>query len=259
MTVALHSLPVLTQDDTRMDWERARYWSKVQVQPGKAFIANELYDAPELAQLVEHGSAQWVVDVRCPKALYARTEQSSVREFEVRWPTAETDGPVYLRPGLVAIQDLRLSASGLIDLWGAGEIDVPKGWWLAQGKVVSSKSLSESLLMFRQDDSLSEGRMSVQKDLSTGNLRFIVGLAPHLYETRHADRDIHMAGLIAAFGLLGCSPPSEDAEDAILQGIKAKLDEAGVPDWEDENYDPAQAATVIEQFGIAVQGEDNDD
>ncbi len=259
MTVALHSLPLLTQDDTRMDWEHARYWSKVQVQPGKAFVANEIYDAPELTALVERGSAKWIVDVRCPKALYATVELSSAPEFEVRWATAETDGPVYLRPGLVAVEDLRLSATGLIDLWGEGEIDVPKGWWLAQGRVVSSKSLSESLLLFRSDDSLLEGRMSVQKDTSTGNLRFIVGLAPNLYDARRADRDIHMAGLIAAFGLLGCSPPSEDEEDAILQAIKAKLDDAGVPVWGDGNYDPAQAATVIEQFGIVTQEEDNDD
>lgn len=259
MTVALHSLPLLTQDNTRMDWKRARYSSRVQVQAGKAFVVNELHDAPELISLVERGSAKWIVDVRCPKALYAKFELSSDPKFEVPWGTTETDGAVYLRPGLVAVEDLRLSATGLIDLWGADEIDVPKGWWLAQGKVVSSKSLSESLLTFRRVDTLSEGRMSVEKDMSTGNLRFIVGLAPNLYDERRADRDIHMAGLIAAFGLLGCSPPSEETEDAILQAIKAKLDEADVPVWGDENYDPAQAATVIEQFRIVTQEEDNDD
>lgn len=259
MTVALHSLPLLTQDDTRMDWERARYWSKVQVQPGKASVVNELRDAPELTSLVERGSAKWIVDVRCPKSLYATVELNSAPEFEVRWATADTDGPVYLRPGLVAVEDLRLSATGLIDLWGAGEIDVPKGWWLAQGKVVSSKSLSESLLTFRRIDTLSEGRMSVEQDMSTGNLRFIVGLAPNLYDARRAHRDIHMAGLIAAFGLLGCSPPGEETEDAILQAIKVKLDDAGVPVWGEDDYDPAQAATVIEQFGIVTQEEDNDD
>lgn len=259
MTVALHSLPVLTQDNTRMDWERARYLSRVHVQSGKAFVANELHDAPELTSLVERGSAKWIVDVRCPKALYATAELSSDPKFEVRWATAETNGPVYLRPGLVAVEDLRLSAAGLIDLWGASEIDVPKGWWLAQGTVVLSKGLSESLLTFRRIDALSEGRMTVEQDLSTGNLRFIVGLAPRLYDERRTHRDIHMAGLIAAFGLLGCSPPSEETEDAVLQAIKARLDEEEVPTWEDEDYDPARAATVIEQFGIVTQAEDNND
>lgn len=259
MPDALQPLPLLTQDNTRMDWKRARYSPSIQVQGGKAVVANELRDAPELERLVEQGSAQWVVDVRCPKTLYAKMERSVAPEFEAEWDPREADGSVYLRPGLVAVENLRMSADGLIDLWEPGEIEIPKGYWLAQGRTVTSKPLVESLLTFRRSENLAEGRMSVEKDLGSGNTRFIIGLAPSLYDARHMDRDIHMAGLIAVFGLLGADSPDEETDDAVLRAIKAKLEDAGAPAWGEENYDPALAATAVEKFLIPAAVDDDDD
>ena len=259
MPDALTTLPLLTQDNTRMDWKRARYAPSVQVQGAKAVVANELRDAPELEALVAQGSAQWVVDVRCPKTLYAKMERSAASKFEADWAAWEVDGPVYLRPGLVAVENLRMSADGLLDLWGPGEVEIPMGWWLAQGRTVISKPLVESLLTFRRSENLAEGRMSVEKDLGSGNTRFIIGLAPGLYAARHTDRDIHMAGLIAVFGLLGADSPDEETDDVVLRAIKAKLEEAGAPAWGEENYDPALAATAVEKFLIPAAVDDDDD
>ncbi len=259
MPDALQPLPLLTQDNLRMDWRRARYAPSIQVQGGKGIVANELIDAPELDRLVQQGSAQWVVDVRCPKTLYAKTERSAAPKFEAEWDAREVDGPVYLRPGLVAVENLRMSADGLLDLWGPGEIEIPKGWWLAQGRTVISKPLVESLLTFRRSENLAEGRMSVEKDLGSGNIRFIIGLAPNLYDARRADRDIHMAGLVAVFGLLGADKPDEETDDVVLRAIKAKLEDADTPAWGEENYDPALAATAVEKFLIPAAVDDDDD
>ena len=266
MTIPLQILPMLTEDTVRMDWKNATYTSSIRVQYGKASVVNSISGASELESLIANNLAAWTVDIRCPKTLYARTEYSEERQFDVSWNPLDTDGPMYLRPGLAATTDLRLPTTGLIDgFWGTNTIEIPKGWQLAQGKTFASKSLAESLLTFRKSD-LGQGEMTVDEDTSTGNLRFIVHLASELYDKNRTDRNIQMAGLIAAFGLLGkrsWSLSGDDADDEIddvvLLTIKNRLEDAGVPTWEEDSYDPARAATVIEKFHVARTESDDDD
>ena len=210
--------------------------------------------------------AAWTVDIRCPKTLYARTEYSEKQRFDLSWDLKDIDGPIYLRPGLVATADLRLSTTGLIDgFWEANAIDIPKGWQLAQGKTFASKSLAESLLIFKRDENLGRGEIAVDEDRGTGNLRFTVRLSSELFDSRRTDRDIHMAGLIAAFGLLGKhsggaadDEADDDTSDIVLLTIRNRLEDAEVPTWEDDNYDPARAATVIEKFHVTrPESDDN--
>ena len=272
MAITPLTFPVLTQDDTRMDWRMAKYMPSIRVQHNRAFIANKLVGAPELESLILNGLAEWAVDVRCPKTLYARTEYHRDNDFEIRWDIADTDGPVYLRAGLVARTNLRIPASGLLAaIWGDSDISLPQGWWLAQSRTVTSKTLAESLLTFRKDEKLESGTMAAEEDRGTGNLRFIIRVAPDIFDYRLTDRDIHMAGLIAAFGLLGkkygndqSDEALEDADeepgnDLVLLTLKNRLEDADIPTWDDVDYDPARAATAIEQFRVIADNRDNDD
>ena len=249
-----------------MDWKNAQYTSSVRVQYGRASVENHIIGAPELESLIANRLAAWIVDIRCPKTLYARTEYSEEQRFDVSWDPKDIDGPMYLRPSLVAMADLRLPTTGLIDgFWETSAIEIPRGWQLAQGKTFASKSLAESLLHFKRDENLDQGEMAVDEDRGTGNLRFIVRLSAEIFDNRRTDRDIHMAGLIAAFGRLGKhssdtvdDETDDETSDIVLLTIKNRLEDAKVPTWEDDDYDPARAATVIEKFHVTrAESDDN--
>ena len=73
------------------------------------------------------------------------------------------------------------------------------------------------------------------------------------------DRDVQIAGLISACGLLPRSSLGEDgdnASDPIAQQLRARFEEADIHDWTSEHFDPALAATVLEAFDESVDEDD---
>ena len=258
-------LPVLREDERSMDWQRARYHTEVQIRRGGATVAHRLENAPELEELVVGGLACWVLEVRCPRSLFSRTFSEASSRLEASWNPEDAQGPVYLLPGLVAVTDTELSTSGLIDIWGDGRLVVPQGAWLARGRMSRSQNLAASLVVFRRNDELQDGprsRMSVREDNSEGEPRFIVYLPADLYRRAHYDRNIQVAGLIAACGLLPRSAFfGEDAESRVAQELRARLREARVPTWdasEDQAWDPALAATAMEPFLVESQPDEGE-
>lgn len=247
--------PHLSEDGTRMDWPLARYCSSVNVWTGGASVTNELTDAPALQTAVLENRACWALEVRSPKVVYAVTHMRREESFDVSWNPADTDRRLYLTPGLVATEEFQIPTSDLVHgIWDTGAVTVPKGWWLVKGNTHASESLSMSLLTFKLAEGLESGRMQVVADTSSGDLRFIVNLAPDLFERIRTSRDVQVAGLIAVCGLFPKYAATDDSDESseqgqvVLSSVKNYLLNAGVPTWDNDDYDPASAATAIERF-----------
>lgn len=264
-------LPVLLEDGSGMDWPDAAYRPGVRIRSGLARVTHRLDGAPALAELAEQGKAQWAAELRCPKTLLARVVTGAGRETVVEWTDDEVDGRAYVQPGLLAIEPLRIPAGALDGLWGADPLDVPAGWWLARGDVRRTEDLSRSLLEFRLDESLAPGRMSVMDDSGSGELRFAVALAPDIFRAAQAgDRNLRVAALIGAcghfrrlFGSEGArdardAADGEGGDDGLAAQLRGLLAEQGVADWDSDQFDPAAAATAIEEFAAAAEPEDDD-
>ena len=258
-------LPVLREDGSSMDWEQAKYQTEVQIRRGGATVEHRLESAPELEELLGRGLVRFALEVRCPRSLFSRTFSGDCPTLEASWDPENAQGPVYLMPGLVAVADVALSTAGLIEIWGEERLAVPQGAWLARGRMSRSENLAASLVVFRRSDELQDGprsRMSVREDNSEGEPRFVVYLPSDLYRRAHHDRSIQVAGLIAACGLLPRSAFfREDAESRVAQELRVRLREAGVATWdtdEDETWDPALAATVLEPFVVEPQAADEE-
>ena len=256
-------LPILMEDGSSLDWRHGNYTSSVQIRRGGATVENNLAGAPGLAKLVEEKSASWALEVRCPRALFAATYSSQNPSFDVAWDPDDVHGPIYLTPGMVAVLPTVLSCSGLLDIWGQGAIRVPQGAWLVRGNMSRSENLAASLVVFRRKDDLQDGqnsRMSVQEDASKGEPRFIVFLPSKLHERAKSDRNIQVAGLIAACALLPNSPSfHEDSGSRVAKELRSRLRAQDIPLWDHaDEWDPALAATVIEPFFVDTQlGEDD--
>ena len=249
------ALPVLTEDDSRLDWPDAAYRPEVRIGGGAARIAHRLEGAPTLERLIAGGAARWAVELRCPRTLLARVEESDDAGHEAAWSAAEAHGAVFVIPGVVAVRPLRLDAPELGALWRGERLDVPAGWWLARGVTRRDSTLRESLLSFEPDADLPPGAMAVDVRWP----RFVVRVAPDIRAVAERDRSLQVAGLIGVCALFPREfTPEAEEEHAIVREIRDRLEEAGVPAWNDDRWDPARAATAIERFATMEPEPDPD-
>lgn len=261
--MSMTRLPVLLEDDSTLDWTRARYTVKVDVRQSKAAITHHLDDAPELAAALDEGDAEWVTELRCPRTLLSRGQRSGGAAQAIDLAADDIIGEAFLIPGLVATRDFDLATSGLDPfVWRRdAAIRVPAGWWLARGDAQTTTPLTASLVRFRRDPDgvLSPGQMSVEEESDGGRPYFRVTLARDLYDNRRTDRDVQIAGLIGACSLLPRSTLREGGDnvsDPIAQQLLARFEDAGIYDWTSEHFDPARAATVLEPLHESAGEED---
>ena len=261
--MTLTRLPVLLEDASTLDWTQARYEVKVDVKHARAFIGHRLDNAPELDRLLIDGAAEWVTELRCPRTLLSRLQHSREPEQVIDLDTAVVIGDAYLVPGLVAVRDSELEASGLDPLvWPEDtSVPVPAGWWLVRGDPQTTTPLTASLVRFRRDPDgrLGAGQMSVEEGSDGGKPFFRVTLARDLYDERRTDRDVQIAGLIGACGMLPRSSLGADGDNSnhsVAAQLRARFEDAEIPDWTSDFFDPSRAATVLEAFDESVEEED---
>ena len=243
-------LPVVLEDGTRFDWSEAEYEPIVTVGTASAWIHHRLNRAPRLARLVSDGLAKWATEFRCPKTLHSRVEEASDVHQEVTWSSDDVDGEAFLIPGLLAVTDLSLrdAAQDLVSIWRDHPLQVARGWWLARGQARRIARMGQSLLRFKMDKALADGRMRIQCSAGGEDLCFHVHLAQDVWPERQY-RHVWMAALIGALGHMPRLYPDEDHDMPRIVGeMRQRLKGAGVPIWTQSDYDPAQAATAIEQF-----------
>lgn len=257
-------LPVLVHDGSRLDWVAAKYSATVALQRQASAVIHELRDAPEVEALLSNGDAVYATEIRCPRTMLSRVEHAEGTSQLISWHEAERNDDLYLIPGIIAMRDTSIASSGLHPLVHGGRttVDIPAGWWLARGGEYQFTPLLVNLLRFVKDSDgeLKPGTMSVEEAELSGNPYFKVTLASELYDHRREDRDIQIAALIAAFGQLPRSTMAHgtDGEDGVnadcplAQALRSRFEDADPPlaDWDSEFFDPARAATSMENFWI---------
>ena len=262
MTIALY--PVLMEDASRLEWIDARYEAHVEVTGDRVKIVHRLYDAEVLSDFIHKGSAEWITELRCPRTLLSRQESSRDSEQIIDLDADDILGEAFLIPGLVATSSLEFPASGSLNefVWPTdSKVTVPAGWWLVKGEPRTTAPLTASLVRFIRDSKnrLEPGQISVEEASDGGSPYFRVTLANDLYYERLHCRDVQISGLIGACGMLPQSSlraDGENAEHPIALRLYSAFEEANI-DWNSENYDPALAATVLENFYVLREGEED--
>ncbi|WP_419919925.1 hypothetical protein [Candidatus Poriferisocius sp.] len=225
----------------------------------RSTVKHTLRDAPEIKKLLESGDAVYATEIRCPRTMFSRIEHAANSEQSINLPETERNDNLYLIPGIIVARDTSLSTTGLHNLVHINRksVEVPAGWWLAYGGEYQFTPLLVNLLKFFKDNSLKPGTMKVEEAGELGNPYFRVNLSAELYDHGREKRDVQIAALIAVFGHFPRSSLREDGENydsPVAQELRAKLEDHDppLPDWDKEDYDPAQAATSLEQFWISI-------
>lgn len=257
------SLPVIAEDGSRLDWVRAKYEADIELEYSEAVVAHRIHEAGEIQHLLDEGRAKYVIEVRCPHTLLSRQHESSQPKQEVTWHDDTVSGDVYLTPGIVLKNDTEIDTANLNRaIWQDGTtVKVTAGWWLARGEMRSVTPLAASLVKFQRDNDnrLGSGQMSVTEAADAGTPYFRVVMAQELYDKRIKCRDMQIAGLIAACGMLPISSLRKgeaNADSPIASQLRSRFKKEDIPDWDDEEFDPARAATVLEEFYIPAEGYD---
>ena len=100
--------------------------------------------------------------------------------------------------------------------------------------------------------------LRVQEDTSSGSLQFIVYLAPDIRKTVETDRTLQVAGLIAALGSM--KGKEYDEADPPYQALKNLFEQHGITPWDEDDFDPGMAATIIERFiPVSIDEQDGED
>ena len=251
-----HSLPVLSEDLSSLDWSQGEYAAEVtaSIRAGTSItVRHRLIDNDTLTRAVEAGHAVFATELRCPRTLHSQRAAAAELSQRVTWdPDQVIWEDSFLVNGLVAAGGPPLRSSALNPtVWPDGEtVAVPAGWWLARGDMHRLNPKIRSLLSFHAYASLDSGRMSVEEDTTRPHPHFRVKLALDLFKP--LKRDVQMAGLIGAFALMPNSTLARDgilADHPAVEELRDILSDAGVPDWDaTDGYDPAWAATTFEQF-----------
>lgn len=258
-------VPILDEDGRRLDWLTASYSADVRLTARQAVVTHSLNNAPQLDQLVRQGTAKWTVELRCPRTLLSVAYYSEQRESTIALDDNHIKSEAFIIPGLVAIKPTQLDTCGLHpSRWEHGvPVSIPQGWWLVRGDVRRTNSLIASFIRFKRDPDgrLKDGQMSVEEDSDGLYPCFVITLAADLYNNRRYNRDIQIAGLIAACGLLPNSSLGLDRDNEdhpIAQELRNRLEMAGVDPWDSPTFDPARAATAIEAFVGALRYDPED-
>lgn len=253
-----YSQPILRADGNSIDFLDIEYENEVEsTANGEARVTNLLKgnNAFVLQNLIDKEVAKWVIEIRSPAVLYSRSYPTRENVAEVSWNINETGGniPVFIISGLVATQELSISAGYFNEVWHEQDALIfAQGTYLARGIIYSVEPLLSSILEFKCDDKAKPGTMRLEGP--NEHIKFTVYLARDIHTEIHLRSDLWVAALIGA--LAKFNPEDHDPDESrVLREISLRLNEKGISDWCDDDYDPVAAATCLEPLFPMYEGE----
>ena len=208
----------------------------------------------------------WSAEIRCPSTAFSQTFFGSESEMEI--DIAKIDQMTlnrdrFLFCGLVAANSLLLDTVGTLPLYD-DTIEVNKGTWLsAQQPVYELGYPIHSLLVWKTNEDLEEGQLSVKP---IGPLRYEALVKRDLYDeiVGHRRPDIWVAALIAALSdlhdqALKSEEENEEDEESQPSEELAYFRRHDIP--RGDLFNAAEAATKIAPFRVTQQqlSDDEDD
>lgn len=260
-------LPRLTDDKDTLDWgEAAAYTANVErpnpTQPS-VDVTHALSDAAPISAASAAGHAAYSVEVRSPRTLFAEEHTSHQVQQSVTWDSSvvEERGGSLLSAITVTSKQHQMPTTGMHEFFATNTtLDVPAGWRLASAKPVRLQVLLKSMLVFRKDEQLTHGRMTVEEDASADTPRFIARCAPDVHAVitgqQPASAEVQaLYQLVALTGLCAKLPSShlsnkhdrkgKFADYTATNNLANKFQAANAGHWDDEGWEPVTAATAL--------------
>ena len=262
MNGLLSTAPVLDlrSGEPNLDWPSATYEAEASGGGGSWRIQHRLDGADAIHDLINAGAAAWAAEVRCPRTLYSHLAHSSNDMTRVQFDDSQTREPVFVVPGVVALQDCNLSTVGAAAIWqrAGAYVQVDRGTWLVRGRAQKA-DVTSSLLLFVADDTLDDQQLRIGPyPDQDGNTRLRISMPSKQLPRTSEETFIAQAWQAAMAYLPGCDDfeIKEDEEPAGVYGQELIAKLGNIPVWSDPDWDPLLAATSL--LGMPLPVPDND-
>ena len=268
-------LPVLRADGLGYDFPDVSYENTVEtLSDDEVRVINVLSgpDADVFAKFILSGNGAWTSEVRSPQALFSESavhyhgeEGVEFREtgerwewkYRVSWDASKCSARTFIVTQLVTAERMLLPRKILSSVWadGAETLTYPARRVAARGNVYAVEDAVSSILEFSVEPNMRDGEIIVSGPNEQSHFKVFLTKPTFLLAKSGARRDILTAALIGAMSRLNESHPPEKSQ--VLGEMASLLAEGDVANWmEDQDYDPAAAATCLEPFLFPEEGED---
>ena len=251
MTSLLSTAPILDlrSGQSNLDWPTAIYEAEASGGSGNWRIEHRLEGARAIYDLIEAGNAAWAAEVRCPRTLYSHLSWSSTNVTTVQFDDSKTREPVFVVPGIIALDDCYLSTVETATIWQRAGSSVPvrRGTWLVRGRAQKADVMS-SLLLFIEDDALDDHELRIGPYTDQdGNTRLRISMSSKQLPHTRDEAFVAQAWQAAMAYLPKCDAfligETGEPESVYGQELVAKL--GNLPLWNDPAWDPLRAATSL--------------
>ena len=198
------SMPRIGTSAAESSWPNVRWDHSADIEARPLRIINEIrgdgQEADYIRSLITNRTLAWTAEVRCPSTAFSHTSWACDPEMTV--DLAELNDSVlnrdrFLVCGLVAAETFTMDTKGTLPIYQP-TVEVAAGSWLcSQSLVYEIGSPIHSLLVWKVNNDLEEGRLSVR---SVGPLRYEALARRDLFDeiVEYRRQDIWVAALIAA-------------------------------------------------------------
>ncbi|GEM_PF-3363092 len=284
----LVSIPMLDQTSDAFecsnDWPDAFYEAKVKpdtAHPGQLgwIVQHTLKDAPGIEALLASGHAKWAVEYRCAETMQLGAETSRPNILNDQSAVIGTtrialnesdigDGTLYLWPGVITVNECDLNAKHAH--WGQSLISVGAGRWLVRGSPVKAEHQGNSPIIFRPDNNIVGGKVTITTDSTGQDTRFIIRANPDRIDLL---KDAKTGALLGCWATALAMLPYQDAykierDDAGDVSVpecelgntiitKLRFLDPELPLWDEvAEWDPMSAATLMLELPEPPSGDD---
>ena len=262
MNGLLSTAPILDlrTGEPNLDWPSATYVAEASGGGGSWRIQHRLDGAEAIHDLINAGAAAWAAEVRCPRTLYSHLAQSSSDLTRVEFDDLQTREPVFVVPGVIALEDCNLSTVGTAAIWQRAGTHVPvdRGTWLVRGRAQKA-DVTSSLLLFVADGTLDDHELRIRPYTDQdGNTRLRIRMPSKQLPRTREEAFIAQAWQAAMAYLPSCDAfrIEEDGEPGGVYGRELATKLGHIPLWNDRDWDPLMAATAL--LGMPLPVTDND-
>ena len=226
-------------------------------------------------QLISKKNAVYACALAAPRSAYREILHSDNATQEVAWDRANFGEPPYFTPMIVCTKDvhhvLKPDEDDVHPDWNGVKVTFPKGAWLALGPVLQLKASGiQSLISVRPDDQLAAGQFRT-KVVDGDTFYFDVRCHPDLHnllqgrgEHRAQRADIMTHIVTSCFAALQQKYPVEEGDAGWrtykpLETLASTLARRGYCGWDDLEFQPEAAATLLYPHTLASTAEEQDD
>lgn len=272
---AVRSFPYPALDEGSLSFPDGSYEVEIQAVAGRhaAHVQHDIQSAPLIRRLVEEGKAACACVVSVPVTGYRRLFLEKSFGQTIKWDEFSVGEPPVFQPRVICLEDIEHSLSendGVHRLWVGQKVIFPKGAKIAFSAPRRLMSSMTSLLSFKKIFDKNAKQISVDPCSEEG-FYFKVSVQADLFdflqqpgEGNHLlRRSIMVHAISACFALLARQYSNrEDEEDGWqaypnLLALSTEMEGKGLTLWDEEDFHPEEAATVMCPYHLPAQEQEN--